>query len=163
MGGMLLLWTAVADQLARDVGGRRGPSIKKQDCDLLLPNAGNQDGLVGCDNSRAACTHLIVNLWGATDTGDVDWTDGVLRKAAQAARATVLYGSFHSFTPSGGISGILTLAEGHITIHTRSERSFAAVDVLMGGTCDPHDTIPVLRASFQPKRIQVTQSKRGCL
>lgn len=163
MGGMLLLWTAVAGQLARGAGGRCGPFTKKQGFDLVLPNKADQDGLDGRDSSRAACAHLTVDLWGATDTGDVDWTEGVLRKAAQVARATVLHGSFHSFTPNGGVSGALTLAEGHITIHTQSERSFAAVDVLMCGACDPRDTIPVLQTSFQPRRIQVTRFKRGCL
>lgn len=160
---MSLFWMAATGQLARRAGGRHGPSVNKRNINLHVLNAGGQHGRVGHDTSGIACMHPIVDLWSARDTGDVEWTDGVLRQAAQAARATVLHGSFHSFTPNGGISGVLALAEGHITIHTRSERSFAAVDALMCGGCDPHDVIPVLQASFQPKRVQVTRLGRGRL
>ncbi len=36
-----------------------------------------------------------------------------------------------------GVSGVLVLAESHISIHTWPERDFAAIDIFMCGACDP--------------------------
>ena len=43
------------------------------------------------------------------------------------------------------ISGVLVLAESHISIHTWPERNYAALDVFMCGACDPYKCIPKLR------------------
>ena len=48
------------------------------------------------------------------------------------------------------MSGVLVLAESHISIHTWPERDFAAIDIFMCGACDPYQSLPVLKAAFQP-------------
>ena len=60
-----------------------------------------------------------------------------------------------------GVSGVVVLAESHISIHTWPERDFAAVDIFMCGACDPHKAIPVLKAAFSPARIDVNEQRRG--
>ena len=63
--------------------------------------------------------------------------------------------------PNGGVSGVLVLAESHISIHTWPERDFAAVDIFMCGACNPYHSLPVLKEVFQPKSILLAEQRRG--
>ena len=120
-----------------------------------------KDYFVERDGQKFAGMHLLVDLWGATRLDDPAHIDAALREAALTAGATILHSHFHHFTPNGGVSGVVVLAESHISIHTWPERNFAAVDLFMCGDCDPHDSIPVLRAAFTPDRVDVNEQRRG--
>jgi S-adenosylmethionine decarboxylase len=72
-----------------------------------------------------------------------------------------LHSHFHHFTPNGGVSGVVVLAESHISIHTWPERDFAALDVFMCGNCDPYKVIPFLKAAFKPDSVEVGEQRRG--
>ena len=88
--------------------------------------AETKDYFVSRNGVRYAGTHLIVDLWGATNLDDPDHIDAVLREGAIATGATILHGHFHHFSPNGGVSGVLVLAESHVSIHTWPERDYAA-------------------------------------
>ena len=120
-----------------------------------------KDYFVERDGMRFAGTHLLVDLWGATNLADPSLIDAALRDAAIRAGATILHSHFHHFTPNGGVSGVVVLAESHISIHTWPERNFAAVDIFMCGACDPHDAVPVLRNAFNPERVVLDEQRRG--
>ncbi len=120
-----------------------------------------KDYFVERDGMRFAGTHLLIDLWGASRLDDPDHIDAALCEAALAAGATILHSHFHHFTPNGGVSGVVVLAESHISIHTWPERGFAAVDVFMCGTCDPYQSVPVLRRAFTPETVQVDEQRRG--
>ena len=113
------------------------------------------------DGMKYAGTHLLVDLWGATNLDNPELIDAALRGAAIRAGATILHSHFHHFSPNGGVSGVVVLAESHISIHTWPERNFAAVDIFMCGECDPHDAVPVLREAFQPERVDLDEQRRG--
>ena len=81
-----------------------------------------KDYFVQKDGVKFAGTHLLVDLWGATNLCDPEHIDRALREAAEAAGATILHGHFHHFSPNGGVSGVLVLAESHISIHTWPEQ-----------------------------------------
>ena len=119
------------------------------------------DYFVEKDGMKFAGTHLLVDLWGAGKLDDPAHIDAALCQAAIAAGATILHSHFHHFTPNGGVSGVVVLAESHISIHTWPERDFAAIDIFMCGSCDPHLSIPVLRAAFSPSRIDLDEQRRG--
>lgn len=110
---------------------------------------------------RFAGHHFLVDLWGASRLDDLATVEAALREAAEAAGATILHVHLHKFTPNGGISGVIVLAESHISVHTWPEKGFAAFDVFMCGDARPHEAIPVLRRYFTPKEVQVNAVKRG--
>lgn len=108
-----------------------------------------------------AGSHLIVDLWQANGLDDVALIEQALRRAVDAAKATLLHIHLHKFSPEGGVSGVAVLAESHISIHTWPERGYAALDVFMCGDAEPERAIPVLREAFEPGRVIVSEHKRG--
>jgi S-adenosylmethionine decarboxylase len=46
----------------------------------------------------------------------------------------VLFSHFHAFGEGQGVTGVVLLAESHITIHTWPECGFAAADIFMCGS-----------------------------
>lgn len=122
-----------------------------------------KDYFVERDGVRFAGTHLLLDLWGAQNLTDPAMIDTALRAAAEAAGATILHGHFHHFSPNGGVSGVLVLAESHISIHTWPERDFAAVDIFMCGACNPYRSIETLKGAFTPTSIQLSEQRRGLI
>jgi S-adenosylmethionine decarboxylase len=120
-----------------------------------------KDYFVERNGVRYAGTHLIIDLWGATNLDDPGHIDAVLREAAIASGATILHGHFHHFSPNGGVSGVLVLAESHVSIHTWPERDYAALDIFVCGDCDPYKAIPLLKTGFLPERVMLNEHKRG--
>lgn len=120
-----------------------------------------KDYFVEKDGMKFAGTHLLVDLWDARNLDDPEQIDRTLCEAAVTAGATILHSHFHHFTPNGGVSGVVVLAESHISIHTWPERNFAAVDIFMCGACDPHLAIPVMQRLFQPAGSRWTSSAAG--
>ena len=119
------------------------------------------DFFIHRDGQTYAGTHLIIDLIDAERLDDAEHIEQSLISAAEAAGATVLSSDFHIFTPNNGVSGVIVLAESHISIHTWPERNFAAVDVFMCGDARPMDTIPALKQAFAPKQISLQEIKRG--
>ena len=120
-----------------------------------------KDYYVEKDGVKYAGMHLIIDLWGASNLDQPDLIDQTLCDGARAAGATILHHHFHHFEPNGGVSGVVVLAESHISIHSWPERNFAALDVFMCGVCDPHKVIPFLQEAFNPSDIQVDEQRRG--
>ena len=124
-------------------------------------NDGRLDHFIQRDGLLFAGTHLIVDLWHASNLDDLPLVEQALRDAAARAGATLLNIDLHHFTPNGGISGVAVLAESHISIHTWPEISYAAVDVFMCGAAQPHKAIDVLKGAFLPGLVTLAEHKRG--
>lgn len=107
--------------------------------------------------------HLLADLHGvdAHLLTSCEALDALLRRAALAAGATILHGHLHSFGPQQGVTGVLLLAESHISIHTWPESRFAALDIFMCGAAAPMLALEVITASLAPARTQVHTSARG--
>ena len=125
------------------------------------PTGEQKDYYVERDGVRFAGTHLLIDLWGASGLDSLDNVEQALRGAATAAGATILNVDLHHFEPNGGISGVVVLAESHISIHTWPERNFAALDVFMCGDCNPYKGLPVIKAHFKPEHVHLAEHKRG--
>ncbi len=87
----------------------------------------------------------------------------ILVKAARAGNATVLSKSFYKFGRYGGVTGVICIAESHITIHTWPEYHYAAVDIFTCG--DKMNTLLIkslICSALNPKKVKDKCVKRGC-
>jgi len=84
----------------------------------------------------------------------------VLLAAATALGAQVIESRFHTFSPYGN-SGVVIIAESHLTIHTWPEYGYAAVDVFSCGELDLAAGIEELKTGFQAKRSEERYIERG--
>ena len=128
---------------------------------LAADTAALTDYFVEENGIAFAGRHLLVDLWDAEHLCDIDYIEAALRRAAEAAGATVLDVKLHQFSSSGGVSGVAILAESHISIHTWPERDFAAIDVFMCGSCRPQNALPVLKSAFKAGSATVHETRRG--
>ena len=82
-------------------------------------------------------------------------------EAAHHAGATVISDTFHQFKPDG-ISGVVVIAESHISIHTWPEYRYAAVDVFTcGDSVDPWGVPHYLQEKLQAENVSSMEIKRG--
>lgn len=78
--------------------------------------------------------HVLLDLAGCPEDllADRDGLAHVLRECAISAGATIVGEVFHRFSPTG-VSGVLLIAESHLSIHTWPELGAAAIDVYSCG------------------------------
>ena len=78
-------------------------------------------------------------------------------------KCTLLKDSFHRFSPQG-VSGVLVIAESHLSIHTWPEQEFAAVDLFTCGDTSQLEAMPeILRHAFKSARIDFKIYPRGMI
>ncbi len=118
-----------------------------------------KDGLAG--DFVAPGMHLLIDFWGCANMQDEHGIGQALRRAAADAGATVLDVHLHSFGEQSGITGVATLAESHISIHTWPEIDYVALDVFVCGSCNAYKALDALVDYFQPARQQLTAHERG--
>ena len=107
--------------------------------------------------------HVLADLYECDPAAldDVARVEAALREAALAARATVVGAAFHRFVPQGA-SGVLLVAESHLSVHTWPEHAFAAADLFTcSASLDADAALAVLRAAFASKRVVVRDVLRG--
>lgn len=87
--------------------------------------------------------------------------ESLLLKSAHAAGANVLFCHFHTFGPGQGVTGVVLLAESHISIHTWPEFGFVAADIFMCGKAEPELALEVIRLALEPASCKVQTISRG--
>ena len=114
---------------------------------------------------HALGTHLLVEMKDC-DHGilkDLDRVRDAMVSAALEARATVVEVAFHEFNPFG-ISGMVIIAESHLSIHTWPEYGYAAVDIFTcGDLIKPDTAAQYLIEAFECKNPSYVEMKRGML
>lgn len=92
---------------------------------------------------------------------DVSYIESAFLEATRASRATIISHNFHKFSPHG-VSGVVVIAESHVTIHSWPEYNYAAVDIFTcGDTIDPWIIQEHLKEALQSKNISSMEMKRG--
>jgi len=107
--------------------------------------------------------HLLLELidCDATLLNDMEYLRKVVSDTARQIGATVIKDSFYQFTPQG-VSGVLIIAESHISIHTWPEYSFAAVDVFTcGDVIDPKNAVTPFVEKLKATSSSFIEMKRG--
>lgn len=106
--------------------------------------------------------HLLVEYHGC-DVQMLDSEDAIeriMKRAAEAAGATVVTSTFHRFAPQG-VSGVVVIEESHLSIHTWPECGYAAVDFYTCGDCEPKRAHEILATALAAARSEVMQVHRG--
>jgi len=104
--------------------------------------------------------HYIIEFFGARNLMDTGPVQRVLREAAEKAGAVVLDENVHDFGEGQGVTGVVVLAESHISIHTWPEHDYIALDIFMCGNSDPQKALQWLRDFFQPQAIETQLIER---
>ena len=106
--------------------------------------------------------HLLMDFYGCDRCrlDDSVYIEEHLRSAAKAAGAYVLSATVHRFSPQG-VTGILSLRESHLAIHTWPERQFAAADLFSCGFIDPWPAYVALEKALGAKRATAREETRG--
>jgi len=107
--------------------------------------------------------HILVEISGcqANFLDSVEKIRELMIKAAVAANAHVEEAIFHKFNPIG-VSGVVVIAESHISIHTWPEYGYAAVDIYTcGETTDPWKACEVISEGLKAKSAYFTEVERG--
>lgn len=110
-------------------------------------------------------THLLVELKDCNPEilRSIEKVKDLMVSAAKEARATIIDISFREFQPFG-ISGVVVIAESHLTIHTWPEYGYAAVDIFTcGETLRPEIAASYLVKQFECKNPSIVELKRGIL
>lgn len=107
--------------------------------------------------------HVLADLYGVAEDllRDAEALEALLRESAVSAGAEVLECHFHRFGDEAGVTGVVLLAESHISIHTWPEAGFAAADIFMCGGADAHRALSVILNSLSPVRHHVETVARG--
>lgn len=107
--------------------------------------------------------HRLIDLYGCDPDrlADADAVRVALLDAARRAGATVVTQHFHQFEPHG-VSGVVVIAESHLTIHTWPEYHCAAADLFTcGETIDSDYLVRLLKESFSAQEVRVNRVERG--
>ena len=107
--------------------------------------------------------HLLLELFDCDSDAitNLDVVKSVLVEAAKRAQATIVDVVFHEFNPFG-ISGVVVIAESHLSIHTWPEYRYAAVDIFScGEVLQPSVAANYLVEQFGAERTSVVELQRG--
>lgn len=92
---------------------------------------------------------------------DTELIKRILRNAALKSNATIVNSTFHHFSPYG-VSGVVVIAESHISIHTWPEYGYAAVDIFTcGDSIDPWVAFKYLERELGAESSSAMELRRG--
>lgn len=107
--------------------------------------------------------HLLLELFDCDfdAISTVESVKGAMIEAAKRAQATIVDVVFHEFNPFG-VSGVVVIAESHLSIHSWPEYRYAAVDIFScGDVLQPEVAADYLVKEFGAGRTSVVELQRG--
>ncbi len=114
---------------------------------------------------KALGNHILVEFYScdADILNNVKFIEDSMVEATILSGATVVGSHFHTFNPHG-VSGVVIIAESHLSIHTWPEYGYAAVDIFTcGETIDAGKAFQHLKDSFKAGHTATIEMKRGQL
>jgi len=108
-------------------------------------------------------THIIVELSNcdANIINNLTEVKKILTYAALYANAEIKELAFHRFSPQG-VSGVVVIAESHISVHTWPEYGYAALDIYTcGDNTEPLKACNYIARTFKAEKVFATEIERG--
>jgi S-adenosylmethionine decarboxylase len=111
---------------------------------------------------RTISRHVLAELYECDDTvlDDVATIRVQMLATARLIGATVVGEVFHRFSPRG-VSGVVVIAESHLSVHTWPERSYVAIDIFTCGGLDPIPGIRFLAEALGARQYRLQEILRG--
>ncbi len=109
--------------------------------------------------------HVLLELRDCNPTllNDLNYIRQAMLTAANDVGATVVGESFHRFSPQG-VTGILAIAESHISIHTWPEYGYAAADIFScGSSFLPREAAKRLAEQLESGDAEIKEIERGLI
>ena len=112
--------------------------------------------------SKPISTHLIAEFWQTQKKIETaEELKKILVIAAKETNSVPLKVAIETFEPQG-ITGVILLAESHISVHAWPENNYVAIDAFTCGEHTvPQKAIAYLQKQFQPQEVQIQELKRG--
>jgi S-adenosylmethionine decarboxylase proenzyme len=105
--------------------------------------------------------HILIDYYGCSVEvlNDALLLEKYLLETAYLIGATVVSVQFNAFNPIG-VSGVVIIAESHLTIHTWPELGYAAVDFFTCGSMDTSVGLGYLEGVLEAKEVEVKKVER---
>lgn len=107
--------------------------------------------------------HILLDVWGADfdKLNDLGLMRRMMTRAADLCGATIVKTAFQRF-PIQGLSGVVVLAESHISVHTHPEHSYASFDIFTcGETINPNVACRHIIEELAASRYFLREFMRG--
>ena len=114
---------------------------------------------------KALGKHLLLELNDCDPKllNDINFIREIMLAAANESGAAVLGEAFHQFSPQG-VSGVILIAESHLSVHTWPEHGYAGADIFTCGTrVKPEKAAEVIIAKLKPGTHSVILMNRGMI
>lgn len=123
----------------------------------------DQEGRMVRGKQKYVGIHLIADFWYGETIENPKELERILIEAVKKAKNTFLKVFIHKFSPQG-ITGVVLLAESHLTFHSWPEINYLAIDIFTcGEKALPQQALEYLKKVFKPKKIKIKEIKRGQL
>lgn len=106
--------------------------------------------------------HILANMYGIDKTKltHIKYIEEALLDTVKRAELTMVGSCFHQFDPTG-VTGVILLAESHISIHTWPENQTAIIDIYTCGHKKHAQTAyQVLYSLFEPSDVDLKEITR---
>lgn len=128
--------------------------IRKTDCSSIMKEKLSR---------QYAGIHLLAEFWNVKHIEEPSILEKVLKRASEVCNSTALKVEIIKFSPCG-ITGVVILAESHISIHSWPELNYLAIDIFTcGDHTKPNKALEYLKQVYCPQKIDVQEIKRGKL
>ena len=110
-------------------------------------------------------SHLLVDLYGCNSKrlDDLAYIRQAMIDSASEAGVTIVGESFHKFDPVG-VTGVLSIAESHMLIHTWPEHGYAAFDMFTcGGVLKLKKAADLIIERLDCSQPKYTELQRGVM
>ncbi len=114
---------------------------------------------------KALASHVLAEFYNCDRDilNNTKLLEDVFKEATRLSGATLVGSHFHTFSPYG-VSGVIVIAESHLSVHTWPEYGYAAVDIFTcGDTIEPEKAFAYIKENLQASHTATMEMRRGQL